>query len=475
MYEKSKQSKGEVFLPLTWFNLVAATSLVVLAACQPGNPISLKEFNPFANGAEGTEEGSELSEDKESGVLLSPSEVLTTDADVNFDAGFASAMRQAIMKDPYVLSAQNEAASAQARVQKTKSQKEFNYDAKLMGGIEDVTDEIAGVAAILSARRPIYDGGKIEAQIAADEYAARAAEYVVMATQNERGVTLASAWIELERYRRLRNLIDSRLEVLDPLVSQLEAVAKSGAGDASQVAAAQRTVSMIRVTQADVFEKYEQAKIAFVTLFGKLPNPVNYDAAMLAKALPAGEGSALVQAAPTLMARYNEYRASEAVLLSIKALNKVDVGFEAKAQKPLGGSNYSSDESVGLILSKTFYRGNQLKSQIESAEAITKSKAEQVRATFRKGELELNSARQMILSMDKAVVQARDNARITQDEISYLRKQLVIGGSTLDSVLSAEARLYDAQSKEISFQAERRKAQVTILGITGKLTAVLQL
>ena len=98
-----------------------------------------------------------------------------------------------------------------------------------------------------------------------------------------------------------------------------------------------------------------------------------------------------------------------------------------------------------------------------------------MRVTFRKGELELNSSRQMIASMGKAIVQARDNARITQDEISYLRKQLVIGGSSLDSVLSAEARLYDAQSKEISFQAERRKAEVSILGITGKLTAVLQL
>ena len=175
------------------------------------------------------------------------------------------------------------------------------------------------------------------------------------------------------------------------------------------------------------------------------------------------------------MARYNEYRSSEASLLSVKALEKFDVGFEAKAQKPLGGSNYSSDESVGLVLTKTFYRGNQLKSQIDSAEAIAKSKAEQVRVTFRKGELELNSSRQMIASMGKAIVQARDNARITQDEISYLRKQLIIGGSTLESILSAEARLYDAQSKEIGFQAERRKAEVRILGLTGKLTTLLQL
>jgi hypothetical protein len=43
----------------------------------------------------------------------------------------------------------------------------------------------------------------------------------------------------------------------------------------------------------------------------------------------------------------------------------------------------------------------------------------------------------------------------------------------LDAVLSAEARLYDAESKEISFVAERRKAEISILGITGKLSELL--
>jgi outer membrane protein TolC len=75
--------------------------------------------------------------------------------------------------------------------------------------------------------------------------------------------------------------------------------------------------------------------------------------------------------------------------------------------------------------------------------------------------------------MDKAIELARSNAQITRDEIDYLRKQLIIGGSTLDAVLSAEARLYDAESKEISFVAERRKAEISILGITGKLSELL--
>ena len=79
----------------------------------------------------------------------------------------------------------------------------------------------------------------------------------------------------------------------------------------------------------------------------------------------------------------------------------------------------------------------------------------------------------MIKSIDKATQLALQNAQITRDEIDYLRKQLIIGGSTLDSVLSAEAQLFDAEAKEIALIAERRKAEVTILSVTGKLGSAL--
>ena len=162
-------------------------------------------------------------------------------------------------------------------------------------------------------------------------------------------------------------------------------------------------------------------------------------------------------------------------MTAVKALDKFSLGFEAKLQKPFGGSGYASDESVGLVLRKTLFKGDQLTSRIANAEATAAAQADQVRSTYRDGERALASARQVIVSMDKAIELSRSNAQITRSEIDYLRKQLIIGGSTLDSVLSAEARLYDAESKEIGFVAERRKAEATILGITGKFAQLLKL
>ena len=157
----------------------------------------------------------------------------------------------------------------------------------------------------------------------------------------------------------------------------------------------------------------------------------------------------------------------------MNALDNINVAFEAKLQRPFADSTYDSDESVGLVLTKKFYRGDQLKARVENAEAVAASQADRVRSAYRDGEQAVNSARQMISSMDKAIQLALKNAQITRDEIDYLRNQLVIGGSTLESVLSAEARLYDAEAKEINFIAERRKAEVAILSVTGKLGSAL--
>jgi outer membrane protein TolC len=98
----------------------------------------------------------------------------------------------------------------------------------VLGGVEDVTDETAGVAAILKANRVMFDGGQLDAKIEADGFAVRAAAAALDAARNERGARLTQAWIELERYRALQDLIDSRLSILEPLLLQLEKVAESG-------------------------------------------------------------------------------------------------------------------------------------------------------------------------------------------------------------------------------------------------------
>lgn len=393
----------------------------------------------------------------------------TSNARVDFSSGFSSAMRQAIDGDPEVLAVLKQAQAAEALLRTTKTGRDLKFDATVLGGVEDVTDEIAGVVGILSADRLLFDGGQLDAQIARDEYSSKAARATVDALRNERALKLAEAWIELEQYARLQEIINDRLMILEPLLVQLEQVAASGIGDVSQVAAAQRTVSLIRVTQTDVEEKYAQAKLAFKNSFGDLPWGVKYDAKRIENKIPKGDLKKNADKAPALLAAFYAYRAAEANAAMVRSSDTFNVSFQGKIQKPFGGSGYESDESIGLIATKNFFRGDQLKSRVDNAEASAASEAERVRSLYRTGDQSVLGAQQMIRSMDIAMALARENARITRDEIKYLKQQLVIGGSTLDSVLSAEARLYEAESKEIGFLAERRKAEAAIASAIGVL------
>ena len=111
--------------------------------------------------------------------------------------------------------------------------------------------------------------------------------------------------------------------------------------------------------------------------------------------------------------------------------------------------------------------------EIKEAEALTEARLSQIKATYRSGARSIQAANQNIASMEKAILSARDNARLTADEIVHLRQQLIIGGSTLDSVLSAEARLYEAESKEIMFLTEKYKSQVLVVSSLGLLSRAL--
>ena len=456
--------------------LLIASSIFALAGCQGVELPDIKALSPLkALEAKAGEQGAPSAPEEASALPSLVDMIGTAGAKVNVDAGFKAALGAAVKNDPRVIAAASELEARRASARLTASGKEFNFDATVLGGVEDVTDETAGVAAILKANRVMFDGGQLDAKIEADGFAVKAAEAAFDAARNERGARLTQAWIELERYRALQDLIDSRLSILEPLLLQLEKVAESGVGDMSMVASAQRTVSLIRVTQTDVAEKLAQAEVAFRNGFGTLPAKASYNADLISKAVPTGKVSKLAETAPALLAEYYGYRSAEANVAAVKALDNFNVAFEAKLQRPFADSTYDSDESVGLVLTKKFYRGDQLKARVENAEAAAASQADRVRSTYRDGEQAVNSARQMISSMDKAIQLALKNAQITRDEIDYLRKQLIIGGSTLESVLSAEAQLYDAEAKEIGFIAERRKAEVTILGVTGKLASALGL
>jgi outer membrane protein TolC len=391
----------------------------------------------------------------------------------NRGTDFLTSIQYALDTDPEIISKRSDIEAKLASVGVSEAQKDFQVRTTLYGGIEDVTDNTKGLALAINASRLVFDGGKLDSQIATSLFEVEASKMDLAATINRRANELFQKWLELEKYKSLQAQIDRRLSVLDPLIDQLEKVAEAGIGDVSKVTAAQRTVSAIRVEKNSVAEGLAQAQLEFANAFGDLNTGIVFDYAFITNLVPDEIDDNLVQNSPALKSLYASYQSSLSQVKALRAKDGFDVGFEASTMLPFAGSEYDSDEKIGLVGRKTLFNGGMLESEIKEAEAVSEARLAQIKATYRSGDRSVQAAIQNIESMTKAILIARKNAKLTSDEIVHLRQQLVIGGSTLDSVLSAEARLYEAESKEIKFLTAKYKSEVLIVSTLGLLSSAL--
>lgn len=443
------------------------------------NKIDFKKLtqNPFA--AAGFEAASSLStiaNPEKSATRKKLGDIIAnSQPSIKLDGGFLNSLQLAVKSDPRVLSARQDYEAQLASVDVLRGDKDFQFSSTFYGGVEDITEETAGIAIVLNARKMVYDGGILDQSISAEQSVAKAAYQNLLYQMNESAYESAVAWVELERYNSLNDLIDSRLAVLDPLIVQLKKVAEAGVGDKTQVAAAQRTVTMIRVAQSDLDERLELAKVNFKNFFGDLPGKRTFEADLISDAIPSEITQAVVLGSPALVGGYESYKAAISRLEAVRAKADFTVGFETKLQRPFGESTYDSDETVGLVARKTLYDGKKLDNEMSRAELAVNSQMSKIRATHREGKRTVENAQQTIIALDNGMRIAKDNATASVEEIAQLRKQLIIGQSTLDSVLAAEARLYDAEAKEIQFLSDQRVAELSILATLGLLAPLIGL
>ncbi|MDB3861707.1 TolC family protein [Paracoccaceae bacterium] len=393
----------------------------------------------------------------------------------NDGTDFITVLSSALEKDPVLISQKQIYESKVSAIASSEARKEYQVTSTIYGGVEDITDNTKGLALGLNASRLVFDGGQLNAEIASKTFQAEMAKLDLQAATDSRAFALGEIWLELEKYQELQKQIDERLAVLDPLIGQLEQVAQAGIGDVSKVTAAQRTVSGIRVTQTNISEGLAKAQLEFANAYGSVQETISYDPEIVRDLIPDTFSDELAKKSPLLLAKYANYKAALENLKIVEAKNEFNIGLEARAMMPFAGSGYDSDESIGLVARKTLFNGGMRESEIDEAEAVANSALAEVESAYRQGVRAINSAQQSIESMDKAIVLARENAKVTSDEIAYLRQQLIIGGSTLDSVLSAEARLYEAESKEINFRTNKRLAELLIVSSLGLLSSAVNI
>ena len=138
----------------------------------------------------------------------------------NRGTNFSASIRYALDTDPEIISRRREVEAKIASVGVAEAKKDFQVGSTLYGGIEDVTDNTKGLAVSINASRLVFDGGKLDSEIASSLFEVEASKMELVATINDRARELFQIWLELEKYKSLQSQIDKRLSVLDPLIEQ---------------------------------------------------------------------------------------------------------------------------------------------------------------------------------------------------------------------------------------------------------------
>ena len=375
------------------YNLGFVTKAVIVAllltACKAPDlknlaqkPMNINFQNLFTKSSNNENHSTALTD---STKIKSFAEIIESRPDnIRVNEGFSKGIIAAVESDPFILGRIVLLASKFADVDIFDADKDFQVSGTVYAGIEDVVDHTSGVAFVLSANRLIMMVVELILPIEAPRLEASAASLELDA-KNKRARELSVIWIDLARYRSLKYQIDSRLGVLSPLIEQLEKVAEAGIGDVTRVAAAQRTVSMIEATKAEVEEQLEQINLDFKGTFGSLPEANKLDLNFLSASIPNSFSEELVTNASLLQAAYFRYQASEAKLASVKAKKKYSVSFETKLQRPFGGSQYDLDEQIGISARKTLYDGKKIDSEIEKAQAEVDISLHNFRSLYKEG------------------------------------------------------------------------------------------
>ena len=119
---------------------------------------------------------------------------------------------------------------------------------------------------------------------------------------------------------------------------------------------------------------------------------------------------------------------------------------------PFAGDEYASDETIGLMQERRFSMAI-CSIKLTEAEALAKSAMSEVRATSEQATCCEHSV-PIDESMDKAIALARENARVTSDEIVYLRRRLIVA-ALLWIAFSLPRRICrSTESQEIIFKTE---------------------
>lgn len=444
------------------FQYVAASGVVLLAACAE-NAASVADLE--------AEIGTRLAQGPDAAISDA------TRQEVNLTAGFAEALRTAVLANDGYLAAQAFEQEALANVDVAESVRRPQLSANsILGATREgspVDETTAGVSADVSLTQVLYDGGAAESAVNRATATALAARAGRMERSNLIALEAARAWIDLWQASERLALLRSRTGDLRELMDQMDRMSSNGLIDRASVEGAKQQVLDIQLEQTGLENNLSGARVRFAQFFQTEQSSIGAPDLIVNDQLVRARANDW-QTAPALQRAAAELIAAERAQDEARAAFRPTVSVQAGVTSPLD-EDETTDINSGFLFQYVVTDGGRRDAALEAATNRVAALEAGLTSAQLAARTERDAALAQLTALERSMSLVIQKMRLSSSEAKTARSQIRTGQANLRQLISAEIESYRASDRKMQLQAEIYLLQLTIASRSGYLTRVIGL
>jgi len=392
---------------------------------------------------------------------------------IDFSRGTINAAIDATKTSSKVELARIAIESSQKNVELVNSTLRPQITGSLYAGLENVASPGLGAIGSLNLSKLLYDGGQSRFQKESINSDVSALFEDYRETVNQELFKNLAVLVEMDLAIQLSALGESRVSRLDQLKQKLSVLKTAGAIDATTIAQSNLLVSKLLLRVEELNQQLEIAQQKARNIYGVELNETPMDNFLLNLCEMKIGPKFQPLKAPGLLKEYFYLEKANSELLEVKSGSSYSLGVEAGIQQTIGMSDTQISPSFGLVLRKNLSDGNKLKTEIDLAQRKVFSQEQAIKNQYELLDSQAQELRISIEAFEQKQELNQKNINYTKDEIAFLEKQLTVGQSSLTSIVSAEAQLFELEARSITLKSENYISKLTLLSLLGELDQLI--
>jgi len=339
----------------------------------------------------------------------------------------------------------------------------------------------AGLSADIIADQTIYSGGRLRANLAAQEATLKAARESLRRVEMQVLENVVEAYTAVRRAERSLTITNENVAVLMRQRDEAQARFEVGASTRTDVAQAESRLAQARGQLTAAQNTLDNARAQYRTVVGRSPEQLAPEPALGAY-LPASQAIAFQIAelnSPILRAAYLEERSSAARISAARAARRptitISTGVGYRQDNPAFGApsgfgDSSNDLTTAARVSIPLYSGLTTSSTIRSAIEANRGDNINIESERRNLDQSVTVAWNALVSAHAQIISQQEAVRAASLAFEGTREEQQVGLRTTLDLLNAEQELRTAQLNLVNAQFSEYTAQTSLLNAMGKLT-----